>query len=187
MAKKILVPLDFNKNELQNAVIQNLATAPASPVKGQKYFDTTDNIEKYWNGTAWVKSVDPAAIDHNSLLNRGTNSHAAIDTHLASTANPHATTKSQVGLGNVDNVQQLPLTYLDTDGTLSANSDVKVASQKATKTYVDGQIANVQGQITSGMVYKGTFDGSQTMSHRGSPIFRKDGSGKLQWPVLFRG
>lgn len=46
-------------------------------------------------------------------------------------------TKAQVGLGNVDDLQQLPLSYLDTDGTLAANSDVKVASQKATKTYVD--------------------------------------------------
>ena len=173
MAKKVLVPLDLNKNELQNAVIQNLATAPASPVKGQKYFDTTDNIMKYWNGTAWVKSVDPSAIDHNSLLNRGTNTHAAIDTHLASTSNPHSTTKSQVGLGNVDNIQQMPLSYLDTDGTLSANSDVRVASQKATKTYVDGQIANIQGQITSGMVYKGTFDGSQTIAAQGITTIQK--------------
>jgi hypothetical protein len=31
----------------------------------------------------------------------------------------------------------IPLSYLDTDGTLAANSDTKVASQKATKTYVD--------------------------------------------------
>jgi len=173
MAKKVLVPLDLNKNELQNAVIQNLATAPASPVKGQKYFDTTDNIEKYWNGTAWVKSVDPTAIDHNSLLNRGTNTHAAIDTHLASTSNPHSTTKSQVGLGNVDNIQQMPLSYLDTDGTLTANSDVKVASQKATKTYVDGQIATIQSQIASGMVYKGTFDGSQTIAAQGITTIQK--------------
>lgn len=49
-------------------------------------------------------------------------------------------TPSQAGLGNVDNVQQTPLSYLDTDGTLTANSDVKVATQKATKTYADTKI-----------------------------------------------
>lgn len=56
---------------------------------------------------------------------------------------PTGITKSDVGLSNVDNVQQLPLSYLDTDNTLSANSDAKVASQKATKSYVDTAIAGV--------------------------------------------
>lgn len=50
-------------------------------------------------------------------------------------------TSSDVGLGNVDDVQQLPMSYLDTDGTLAANSDSKVASQKATKTYVDSLVS----------------------------------------------
>jgi hypothetical protein len=34
----------------------------------------------------------------------------------------------------------VPLSYLDTDTTLAANSDAKVATQKATKTYVDAAI-----------------------------------------------
>ena len=55
--------------------------------------------------------------------------------HVIRTDNPHSVTKTQLSLNNVDNVQQMPLSYLDTDGTLAANSDSKVASQKATKTY----------------------------------------------------
>jgi hypothetical protein len=42
---------------------------------------------------------------------------------------------------NFDQLEtKIPLTYLDTDGTLVANSDVKIASQKATKTYADTKI-----------------------------------------------
>ena len=196
MAKKVYVQLDLLKTALLNLVIQNLATAPASPTAGQKYFNTTDNCEYYYNGSVWVKleaqatiptiptdvnigtggvglfkqrngnnnefksvkaastkvtvtdntannTVDldivPANIDHQTLSGAGSNNHAAIDSHLGNSSNPHSTTKTQVGLGSVDNVQQLPMSYLDTDTSLTANSDVKVASQKAVKTYVDAQ------------------------------------------------
>ena len=37
---------------------------------------------------------------------------------------------------------------IDTDGTLSANSDFLVPSQKAVKTYVDTEIAAVSGVST---------------------------------------
>ena len=50
-------------------------------------------------------------------------------------------TKSDVGLGNVDDVKQLPNSYLDTSGTLAGNSDTKVPSQKAVKTYADTKLS----------------------------------------------
>ncbi len=54
---KHLNNLNLNKNELQNARIQNLATAPESPVAGQIYFDTVEAALKVWNGTAWEASA----------------------------------------------------------------------------------------------------------------------------------
>jgi len=57
MSRKFLTALDLTKNELQNAVMQNLAAAPLSPVKGQVYFDSTSNILYWWNGSAWVSAA----------------------------------------------------------------------------------------------------------------------------------
>lgn len=45
------------------------------------------------------------ATDHLDLLNIGSNSHAVIDSHLGSSANPHSVTKDQVGLGAVENLK----------------------------------------------------------------------------------
>jgi len=51
---KFLTNLDLQKNELQNAAIQNLATDPASPVQGQIYYNTVSDAIKVYDGAAWV-------------------------------------------------------------------------------------------------------------------------------------
>ena len=52
--KKILVDYNFNQNELQNAVDQNLATAPSNPKEGQFYWDTTNKEDMIYNGSTWI-------------------------------------------------------------------------------------------------------------------------------------
>lgn len=62
--------------------------------------------------------------------------------------------KTAVGLGSVTNDAQLKAADLDTDGTLAANSDLKVASQKATKTYADTKKTN--SMSTNKLLGRGT-------------------------------
>lgn len=76
MAKKnILVDLDFNQNEVQNAVVQNLASAPATPKAGQHYFNTSDNKEYVYDGSNWVEITNQGEIltFSSPLVKTGTN------------------------------------------------------------------------------------------------------------------
>jgi hypothetical protein len=59
MAIKYLSSINLSKNELQNAVIQNLASAPSNPLPGQIYYNSssTSSLQNriyYWDGTEWV-------------------------------------------------------------------------------------------------------------------------------------
>ena len=51
---KHLVNLDLSKNQLLNAVVQNLAVAPTSPNIGQIYYDTVDDTIYSWTGSSWL-------------------------------------------------------------------------------------------------------------------------------------
>ncbi len=46
--------INLLKNELQNARIQNLPTAPDNPVEGQLYYNTELHKVYGYNGTAWI-------------------------------------------------------------------------------------------------------------------------------------
>jgi len=92
MARSFLTAINLNKNELQNAAIQNLGSAPASPVKGQMYFNSTggDNTLYWWDGSTWVPAKATATITFGTVTqettfgtskNDGASSNAARADH----------------------------------------------------------------------------------------------------------
>lgn len=120
-----LTNLNLNKNEIQNARAQNLATAPENPAEGQFYFNTTDKTLYVYAGGAWKNALyNYAGVTFTSALKTKLDGIAAgatkvekssingsikingadtpVYVHPAGT-NPHGTTKSDIGLGNVEN------------------------------------------------------------------------------------
>lgn len=81
MSKKVLVNLDLSKNQILNVALQNLSSAPSSPVAGQIYYNTSDGNVYYWDGTAW-KSVSgdiTEVIAGSGLTGGGTSGSVTLD------------------------------------------------------------------------------------------------------------
>lgn len=89
---------------------------------------------------------------------------AVEDVPIATLKTDLGLTKSDIGLSNVDDLQQMPKSYLDTDATLAANSDEKVPSQKAVKTYADSKGYAWKGAWASSTAYSE----NDTIEHNGS-------------------
>lgn len=143
MAKSFKTAIDLGKNELRNAVIQNLSSAPASPVAGQKYYDTTTNTEYYFNGSSWVPCSYSLTINNNAdnrvLTSNGTVSSLEAEANLTfdgtylRAANGVILGNGKIGI-NING--EIPDYHLDMVGDLwmSGGSAINLASGRTTAT-----------------------------------------------------
>jgi hypothetical protein len=81
MSKKFLTNLDLSKNQILNVAIQNLSSAPSSPVTGQIYYNTADARMYFWDSSAWVDmSGDIQDVIGGAGLTAGTSANGDVIT-----------------------------------------------------------------------------------------------------------
>jgi hypothetical protein len=98
MAINFLNNISLNKNQLEQARIENLAADPGSGVSGQIYFNTVSNVLKIYDGTIWkevgggVITIDTANSTFINLVDSGTAEDPILTASLSATGTPSSST-----------------------------------------------------------------------------------------------
>ena len=84
MAIQFLNVVDFNLNQAEEFVLENLGTDPATGQSdGRLIFNTADNVVKVYNGTAWIALASGTFVETVTagtyLTNSGTATNVVID------------------------------------------------------------------------------------------------------------
>jgi hypothetical protein len=171
MARLFVTGINLNKNELQNARIQNLSSAPSSPVTGQVYYNTSDNIMYFWNGTTWISTSGSLEVIQDAI-----GQYVLGGTALTATYDDNAGTLTL----DLDNTAVTAASYgstaaktvaftVDAQGRLTAASeqDIQIATSQVTN--LEEFIEDTVGTAVSGLVREG----------EGIDVAYDDGAGTL--------
>lgn len=167
MSQKWFNGLNLQQNQLENAVIQNLASDPSSGKAGQIYYNTTDNGYRYYNGTAWV-SISADAIKSIVAGNGLTSSTSgnAVTLTLGTPSTSGATSGNTLGDNSVTENShthqiRIPSASTTEKGIVQLATDTEATTgTETTKAVTPKQLAAAkQDAINSAKVTIQTSDG----------------------------
>ncbi|MED3571972.1 hypothetical protein [Cytobacillus praedii] len=96
-----------------------------------------------------------------------------VNTHLVDKANPHGVTKTQVGLGNVDNVKQIPLSEKGQPGgvpMLDENGKIIGADGRPIGSNIREYVVSTSKEVKKGNVVVATIEGKIELPSNSDPI-----------------
>ena len=145
---KHLVDLDLQKNQLLNAVVQNLSVAPSSPNEGQIYWSTADDTLYVWNedGNAWI-DLGSSGVTNLGYTASATN--GVVTSSTGSNATIPLTGATNAGLFTAAQKTKLDGIQAGAQADQNASEVPSSASGNLTSTNVQSALQELQGDIDS--------------------------------------